>query len=1829
MRGGLLAELQPPRSLRAASRAGPACRGRWNLLSRLLLLLHPRHLLRGPSLPAETETPSSATPNGRRPAQTCAIPTPAPPAAGLKSPAGVATTKQARLRSKSVRRVEFLVQTPEEHVHANRRVAAVRVRPPLKPTDPGFDLIPQRFRESTCEVTPPANLCVQSPQGKKLFVFDRVFDEETTQEGVWEYVSDSVASFIKGYNVSILAYGQSGAGKSYTMGTSGPEDQNDQDIRGIVPRAAHALFDKLNGTTSRPSGLQTPKRYSTQGLPTLAKQAANAGSKSWELKATYVEIYNEQLRDLLVPENVPPADRAQVAIREDTKGRIMLTGLTQVPVNSPEDLLNALNFGSAIRQTDATAINARSSRSHAVFSLNLVQKRPDQAPIPTPKLEKRRSMPVEQLAGAEGVVTIDSKLHFVDLAGSERLKNTGATGDRAKEGISINAGLASLGKVISQLSSKNGSAHISYRDSRLTRLLQDSLGGNAITYMVACVTPAVFHLSETLNTVHYAQRARAIQSKPEIQQSHEEGDKQAAIDRLRAEVSFLRSQIRHSEQTDRSMEGGERTDRLRGKERELQSQLMDMQENYNALSQRHAKLISEISRSRDSEDADTPLLNEAIGDNASERIKRSNSFAEAVEQVVLEYEKTIQSLESSLSKTRANLASTESTLMEKETRIAYMDTIQQQLQSRISKYLEREQNNDSYTRDLESKMEGATSEEEKKETMISELRKEISRVRESEAGAEDYISTLEERLAEAEQDQEIMQREIDRLEHVVERQRSIGRLDNLLGELDGARGVDSRTNGRHFPDAASRVNGHPEADDDYDPFREPSRPVSDVQDNFDQSQRALSEPAEDRAHDIDEARSPAQNDYMAEKLENLTQEFFDLRSEHETVVTNYENLEQKYRTALETLAKLEYGKGKTPETPEPSARGSFLADAGMKNEEKATGGQPSSSQVSSEELSSQEPPSTGAEAEREATSTNTERPSVPEHIAVQDGNDRSVVSSPVEHEQMMQEMETLRKLHAEKEVSVTELTKNYMSLAQRHEATLSQVEDLKQEVQKSQRAQSPTFPASPSFTKGSWRRKSDDLLGGTSDRASRSFVSMKTMVLNNFEEQADLRQTFEQHLTTVMAELHNRSERVSALESELGTIKREMDNKQQIITGLTRERSSLAAAQASGVDFSVVGQMRDQLMESENQIRLLHEQNIAREKELQAEVDGLKATLAEHQTSLARDNSQLPTPAEDLEFSEIPGQFPVTPAFDTEKQLAEPQANAGASQKRSVQIGEIGRLQNEVTAWENKHRDAMDTMTATQADLMNTITELQTELRKAEIRQRSAPGADDEMYSIDPEIVELERQKHRDIVTSLESQVTEHKKIADERVDRLEQLQQSYAKIQQQVDEDSQSRQLTEKELATHRDLVSNLENQVQVHKSAITIHQESLESLQSSHTKEIDDLTASMNRLEKQANDRYAALQDQHEQVTSDLTQQLTVARGEISNLLRNASSALGYETDPSRLQSQIQGLVEEGKELHGRHIKTTNELKAVQEELQSAINRSVEMESQISELKAVDEERSVTLAKMTEKYNKSAALVEQLEDQLSNNFDSHQATNKRMSSMQEEQVQARIELERELEEQRLKYSQLQVSLGCEHEGFSMLTLHSNNSTSISTCLLPRMVRRTSTATRYRQTPPASSSAAQALVLAKQASVNQVLRRCPRHLRPFLCLHFLRRQSRVDLEARASTAPHHRLSTVAPLHHSHDMLPMRSIPARRLLSSSKSKRLAFVPSRSTSSPRSSLLQRLRRRLSTSRPRPTAPSQRWRTGARSAKASRTSSSACARSAAIRVPACRQSRKSVK
>lgn len=137
--------------------------------------------------------------------------------------------RKGELRSKWVSVLPMSRSLQQRHLNST---LVVRVRPPLGPSDPGFDLIPQRFQRPMVQVTTATSLAVDSPHGRKIFIFDRVFGEDTSQKGVWDYLEDSVDSFLQGYNVSILAYGQSGAGKSYTMGTSGPDDQLDPSSKG-------------------------------------------------------------------------------------------------------------------------------------------------------------------------------------------------------------------------------------------------------------------------------------------------------------------------------------------------------------------------------------------------------------------------------------------------------------------------------------------------------------------------------------------------------------------------------------------------------------------------------------------------------------------------------------------------------------------------------------------------------------------------------------------------------------------------------------------------------------------------------------------------------------------------------------------------------------------------------------------------------------------------------------------------------------------------------------------------------------------------------------------------------------------------------------------------------------------------------------------------------------------------------------------------------------------------------------------------------------------------------------------------------------------------------------------------------------------------------------------------------------------------------------------------------------------------------------------------------------------------------------------------------------
>ncbi|KAF6834866.1 kinesin family protein [Colletotrichum musicola] len=1525
---------------------------------------------------------------------------------------------------------------------------AVRVRPALKPTDPGYELIPQRFQRSMVQVTSNTSLAIDSPQGRKLFVFDRVFGSEVEQDGIWEYLNDCVTAFIQGYNVSLLAYGQSGAGKSYTMGTSGPNEQGDVEMMGVIPRAATALFEKLDGSRKQAnrgsmSQLRTPHRYSAQG------PSSSPAERNWSLKATYLEIYNEQLRDLLVPDHVPQHERGTVTIREDVKGNIILTGLRQVEINSVDDLMKALNFGSTLRQTDATAINARSSRSHAVFSLNLVQRKSGLQG--SNGADKRFSVPIEAMTGSETWVTTDSKLHFVDLAGSERLKNTGAQGERAKEGISINAGLAALGKVISQLSSRQAGSHVSYRDSKLTRLLQDSLGGNAITYMIACVTPAEFHLSETLNTVQYAQRARAIQSKPRIQQV-EEGDKQAIIDRLKAEVSFLREQIRSAERGGgerRTASAGERSERQNEREVELQNQLLDAQENYTTLSQRHAKLIAEMAKARDNELAENNQMEEslgALGDTATERLNRSNSFAAAVEQVVLEYEKTIQTLEQSLSSTRGTLANTEASLLEKETKCTYIETINTQLQARLQKLMDREASTENYLHDLENKLDGHTSGEEKNATIVVELRKEIARVRENEASCEDYISTLEERLAEADQDAELMQREIDRLEQVIERQRSLGKLDSLLHELDHIQG-DSKVpepdmdapNGLARRQLADHSRSHSHvsrmSQRDVIPENVEGEAAASNTAGSDATGENGGSSAEARTPETDEQTlqadkheyppaSPAQSKFVQDKLENVTQELLDLRVEHETTINEYDLLNVKYEEALRTLAELQdtIDESRHPErkvrdsmmsvtSPNLTRPPSFFSDS--RSSDVKDGGQFSSRSLSSELSSALESPAHAEPSDADTAPTVKPEPgSEPEPHSVEDLMHQDLLAT---------EVERFKTLAAEKEEAEKELAEKYSQLEQKHHEALDMLEELRTEV-----AQAKALEAtSPRTAQPVIRRKSSQNVM-IIDRAHRSFASLRNIAAENFEEQPDVMQSFELNLNAAMHELHARSERIQELEANIASTKKEIETKMTIISGLTRERSSL---QASPMDMSVVSNLKNQLEANEKQMKEMRDAHEASEQKLMAELESLRAAVKE-------------VPAAEDTAAETSSEAVAVAAAAAVAAVPEAATEVTDVETRALPTTEendrkITELQGELKSWQAKHQTALDTMQQTEMSMKKTIEELEAQIitLNARAAEQSASRSDEEVKGME--------EKHETLVKSLRDEIDEYKAAIDANASKVSELEAAHAATKAELEEAIKARDLHETQAKTQQSLIANLENQIAAHEQALKTHQEGMKLLRENHAKELEE----MKQLEQKGyEEQVAVLLNEHAENVRVLECELNDAREDLMKVATQVAFALGLDVSIEKITERIDDLIADQKALSDEQTKSgeiekhMTELSNINDNLLKELEQAKSTLSDLLTDKGeavkspapLPDQLSAIRKKISDletKNKKNSRLVEELEDQLQSNFDQVQMTNNRLSTLQternaqiEEAQAAKFKAESELEALRAEFASLQV---------------------------------------------------------------------------------------------------------------------------------------------------------------------------------------------------------------
>ncbi|XP_052740010.1 kinesin-like protein KIF13A [Bicyclus anynana] len=335
----------------------------------------------------------------------------------------------------------------------------------------------------------------------KTFAFDHCFfsleptlPHFASQKTVFECLGrDILDNAFEGYNACIFAYGQTGSGKSYTMmGAPGPDEG------GIIPRLCDALFERIARQQSPPA-------------------------LTYKVEVSYMEIYNERVHDLLDPETT----RRSLRVREHAVLGPYVDGLSQLAVSSFQDIDNLMTEGNKSRTVAATNMNSESSRSHAVFSVVLTQTLCDAA------------------TGVSGEKA--ARLSLVDLAGSERAVKTGAVGDRLKEGSNINKSLTTLGLVISKLADQssgknNKDKFVPYRDSVLTWLLKDNLGGNSKTVMVATISPAADNYEETLSTLRYADRAKRIVNHAVVNE-----DPNARIIReLRQEVEALKNMLKHA-----------------------------------------------------------------------------------------------------------------------------------------------------------------------------------------------------------------------------------------------------------------------------------------------------------------------------------------------------------------------------------------------------------------------------------------------------------------------------------------------------------------------------------------------------------------------------------------------------------------------------------------------------------------------------------------------------------------------------------------------------------------------------------------------------------------------------------------------------------------------------------------------------------------------------------------------------------------------------------------------------------------------------------------------------------------------------------------------------------------------------------------------------------------------------------------------------------------------------------------------------------------------------------------------------------------------------------
>ncbi|VVB04678.1 unnamed protein product [Arabis nemorensis] len=489
----------------------------------------------------------------------------------------------------------------------------------------------------------------QSIAGKHIdrhFAFDKVFGPASQQKDLYDQaICPIVFEVLEGYNCTIFAYGQTGTGKTYTM-EGGARKKNGEfpSDAGVIPRAVKQIFDILE-----------------------------AQGAEYSMKVTFLELYNEEISDLLAPEEtikfVDEKSKKSIALMEDGKGSVFVRGLEEEIVSTANEIYKILEKGSAKRRTAETLLNKQSSRSHSIFSITIHIK--------------------ENTPEGEEMIKC-GKLNLVDLAGSENISRSGAREGRAREAGEINKSLLTLGRVINALVEHSG--HIPYRDSKLTRLLRDSLGGKTKTCVIATISPSIHCLEETLSTLDYAHRAKNIKNKPEINQKMMKSavmkDLYSEIDRLKQEVYAAREKNgiyipkdRYLQEEAEKKAMAEKIERLELQSDSKDKQVIDLQELYNSQQILTAELSEKLEKTEKKlEETEHSLF------DLEEKYRQANATIKEKEFVISNLLKSEKSLVERAFQLRTELESAASDVSNLFSKIERKDKIEDGNRSLIQKF---------------------------------------------------------------------------------------------------------------------------------------------------------------------------------------------------------------------------------------------------------------------------------------------------------------------------------------------------------------------------------------------------------------------------------------------------------------------------------------------------------------------------------------------------------------------------------------------------------------------------------------------------------------------------------------------------------------------------------------------------------------------------------------------------------------------------------------------------------------------------------------------------------------------------------------------------------------------------------------------------------------------------------------------------------------------------------------------------------------------------------------------------------------------------------------